>query len=87
MRFRPIDYVDRLSPRALLLTCVEDDSVTPESHAIELFERAGQPKRLVRQSGTTHYASYQDNYAVLAAEIVDWFDMHLDGSLVQVRDG
>ena len=33
MHYRPIDVVHRLAPRGLLLTCVEDDSVTPEDHA------------------------------------------------------
>lgn len=77
MRYRPIDHVARLSPRALLLTAVEGDSVTPEDHAQRLYDRAGEPKRLILQRGTTHYRSYTENYEFLANEIVDWFDRHL----------
>jgi dipeptidyl aminopeptidase/acylaminoacyl peptidase len=77
MRYRPIDHVARLSPRAILLTSVVDDAVTPEDHAVALYEAAGPPKRLVRQVGTTHYRSYTDNYEALAAELVGWYDRHL----------
>ena len=44
MRYRPIDFVHRIAPRALLMTCVEDDVVTPEDHAVALYERAGPPR-------------------------------------------
>jgi dipeptidyl aminopeptidase/acylaminoacyl peptidase len=78
MRYRPLTYVSRLSPRAaLLLTSVENDSVTPEDHANLLYEAAGPPKRLIRQTGTTHYRSYTDNYEMLSDEIVSWFDRYL----------
>jgi dipeptidyl aminopeptidase/acylaminoacyl peptidase len=86
MRFRPIDHVARLSPRALLLTCVANDSVTPEDHAQRLYEAAGPPKRLIRQTGTTHYASYTENYEMLARELVAWYDRHMAGSLVDTRE-
>jgi dipeptidyl aminopeptidase/acylaminoacyl peptidase len=86
MQYRPIDHVARLAPRGLLLTSVEDDAVTPEAHAQRLYEAAGEPKRLVRQTGTTHYRSYVDNYEVLAAEIVGWYDRHLTASAIQTRE-
>jgi uncharacterized protein len=77
MRYRPIDFVHRIAPRALLLTSVEDDVVTPEDHALALYERAGPPKKLIRQSETSHYRSYTENYPVLMAQIVDWYDRYL----------
>jgi dipeptidyl aminopeptidase/acylaminoacyl peptidase len=85
MRYRPIDHVAKLSPRALLITAVVDDSVTPEDHAQRLYEAAGPPKRLIRQVGTTHYRSYTDNYEVLAGEIVGWYDQHLRSTAIQAR--
>jgi uncharacterized protein len=44
MRYRPIDVVHRIAPRAVLITSVEDDVVTPEDHAVALYERAGPPR-------------------------------------------
>ena len=87
LRYRPIDVVDKLSPRAaLLMTSVVDDVVTPADHAQALYDRAGAPKKLVYQTDTTHYRSYTQNYAVLMQIIVDWYDRYLkpDGP-IQVR--
>ena len=39
--YRPIDVVDRIAPRALMLIGVENDATTPEDHAFALYERAG----------------------------------------------
>ena len=87
MRYRPIDVVDRIAPRALLLISVADDAVTPDEHATALFERAGSPKRLVRQLGTTHYESYTKNLDVLSREIVAWYDEHLGTATLETFDG
>lgn len=87
LRYRPIDVVDKLSPRAaLLMTSVSDDVVTPADHAQALYDRAGAPKKLVYQRDTTHYRSYTQNYAVLMQIIVDWYDRYLkpDGP-IEVR--
>ena len=87
MRYRPIDVVDRIAPRGLLLISVADDAVTPDEHATALFERAGSPKRLVRQHDTTHYESYTKNFDVLSREIVAWYDEHLGPAAIETLDG
>jgi dipeptidyl aminopeptidase/acylaminoacyl peptidase len=86
MRCRPIDVVHRLAPRALLITSVEDDVVTPDDHAIALYERAGAPKKLIRQSETTHYRSYTENYAAIMPQIVDWYDRYLKYTPLESRE-
>ena len=86
MRYRPIDVVHRIAPRAVLITSVEDDVVTPEDHAVALYERAGAPKKLIRQRDTTHYRSYTENYAVLLPQILDWYDRHLRYESVESRE-
>lgn len=86
MRYRPIDVVHRIAPRALLITSVADDVVTPEEHALALYERAGPPKKLIRQSETSHYRSYTENYPVLLPQIVDWYDRYLKYSPVASQE-
>jgi alpha/beta superfamily hydrolase len=73
MRYRPIDAIGRIAPRAVLLTCIENDDVTPDAHAIAMYERAGSPKKLVRQLNVPHYASYSRNRDLLVGEFVDWY--------------
>lgn len=79
--FRPIDIAGRLGECALLLTCVEDDVVTPEHHARELFAAAAPPKQLLIQRGVTHYNAYSVNYGFLMAHFVDWYDKHLQAGV------
>lgn len=81
--YRPLDFADRIAPRALMLIAVENDATTPEDHAWALYERAGQPKCLVIQRHTTHYAAYAQYRDLVTPLIVDWFRRYLaSGDLV-----
>lgn len=86
MDYRPIDVVDRIAPRALMLIAVEHDGVTPEDHAVALYERAGSPKRLVMQTGATHYGAYAQYRDVVNPLIVEWYRRYLARGEVMVRE-
>ena len=79
IRYRPIDAVGRIAPRATMIVAVEDDEVTPTDHALALFEAAGEPKRLVLQRGTTHYRAYADYRHLVLPMMVRWFERHVLG--------
>jgi pimeloyl-ACP methyl ester carboxylesterase len=85
--YRPIDVVDRIAPRAAMFICVEHDATTPEDHSFALYEKAGGPKRLVVQTGTTHYASYAQYRDIVAPLIAEWFECHLRSGEVRVHEG
>lgn len=84
--YRPIDVVHRIAPRALLITSIENDVVTPEWHAEALYAKAGRPKKLVRQTGVKHYQAYAQNYDVLLSQFVDWYDRYLVHSAISARE-
>ena len=84
MAYKPIDVVAQISPRALMIIAVENDATTPTDHAIDLYERAGAPKRLVMQRHTTHYAAYAQYGDEVVPSIVEWFDQHLRRSSLEV---
>jgi hypothetical protein len=84
--YRPIDVVDRISPRAAMFICVEGDATTPEDHSYDLYEKAGSPKRLVVQAGTTHYAAYAQYGDIIAPLIADWFRRYLCHGDVTVHE-
>jgi dipeptidyl aminopeptidase/acylaminoacyl peptidase len=86
LEYRPIDAVDRISPRAAMFICVENDATTPEDHSYALYERAGPPKRLVVQTGTTHYAAYAQYREVVAPLIAEWFERYLTAGDVHVHE-
>ncbi|HEX7197365.1 MAG TPA: alpha/beta fold hydrolase [Candidatus Limnocylindria bacterium] len=84
--YRPIDVVAAIAPRALMLICTEGDAVTPEEHALGLYKRAAGPKRLVVQTGTTHYAAYEYYGGVVNPLIVEWFERYLVAGEVLVHE-
>lgn len=84
--YRPLDVVDRIAPRGLMLIAVENDATTPEDHAYALYDRAGQPKRLVIQTGTSHYAAYEHYRDVVNPLIVEWFERYLVSGEVLVHE-
>jgi len=69
-----------------MLICVENDATTPEDHAYTLYEAAGAPKRLVVQTGTTHYAAYAQYRDVVNPLIVDWLCRYVTATEVIVRE-
>jgi hypothetical protein len=79
LRYRPIDYVEKISPRPLLLISLNRDVVTPADLCAELlFSKAKPPKTLVRQNeAITHYRSYEQNIDVIGPVIVNFFAEHL----------
>jgi len=85
--YRPIDVVGRIAPRAVMIIAVENDATTPEDHSYALYERAGSPKRLVVQTGTTHYAAYAQYRDVVNPMIVEWFERHVVTGEVLVHEG
>jgi dipeptidyl aminopeptidase/acylaminoacyl peptidase len=50
----PIHWVDRISPRPLLLLHGDQDDIVPLEHAHRLLERAGEPKQLLVLHGAGH---------------------------------
>ena len=62
----PIDYIDKITPKPLLLVHGDQDDVVPVAHAGKLFEKAGQPKDLAILPGAGHRLR-QDQRAIDAA--------------------
>ena len=84
--YRPIDLIERIAPRAVMLIAVEKDATTPEDHSYAMYDRAGSPKRLVVQTGTTHYAAYAQYQSIVNPMIVEWFRRHLVNGEVIVHE-
>lgn len=70
LRYRPLAEAERAS--RLLVSVVAGDAVTPEDHAVALYERAREPKRLLRLHGTSHYEANTRCIGILAREFTGW---------------
>jgi fermentation-respiration switch protein FrsA (DUF1100 family) len=67
----PLDAVAGIAPGPVLIVHGDADDVVPYAHAEMLFEKAGEPKELVRISGGGHQLR-KDPRAVDA--VVDWLE-------------
>lgn len=77
--YRPIDIVDKIAPRALMLIAAEQDDLCKIEGYRDLFERAGEPKRFVSYP-IQHYDIYQPDWVKRSAtDALEWFDQHLKG--------
>jgi len=74
--YEPGMWVDRVSPRPLLMVVPTGDVLTPSTDALAAYERALHPKRLVTVPGG-HYAVYEDQFDVTSSAAIAWFDEHL----------
>jgi hypothetical protein len=79
MAYKPIDVVDRIAPRSLMIVAVDGDTVTPTDHATGLYRGARAPKRLVMQRDTTHYAAYDRYWEAVTPMMLDWLSRGLLG--------
>ncbi len=65
----PLKYVDGISPRPLLLVHGSDDETVPVDHAHSLYEKAGNPRKLIVVDGAGHRLRREDR--VINA-VLDW---------------
>ena len=77
LEYRPIDVVDRISPRPLLLIAAEQDQITLAEGYQALYERAREPKKLINLP-IQHYDIYHGHWLQESARhAVEWFDSYL----------
>ena len=77
LEYRPLDVVDKISPRALLLLAAEHDTVCPPVGYQKLYECAGEPKKLLTYP-ISHYDIYEGTWFEESSnQAVAWFDAYL----------
>jgi dipeptidyl aminopeptidase/acylaminoacyl peptidase len=73
LEYKPINVVDKISPRPLLLIGARDDDTCPIEGYEKLYERAGEPKKLVVLP-ITHYEIYSGKWFDESARLArEWF--------------
>lgn len=65
----PRDYVGEISPRPLLIVHRRNDFLVPVQHAYDLYEKAGDPKKLVIVEGRMHSVTEE-----MIRLTIDWFN-------------
>jgi fermentation-respiration switch protein FrsA (DUF1100 family) len=81
--FDPIEVVERISPRPLLIMHGTDDDVVPVASAHALFERAGEPKELWLIDGLKHVQAIDRAYPAFRQRVLEFFERYLAGENAQ----
>jgi len=66
----PVNYVEKIAPRPLLLIHSDDDETVAISHAYRLYEQAGEPKKFVQLDGAGHKLRHDDR---VFDTFIEWF--------------
>ena len=76
--FHPEWVVDRIAPRPILFITTDDDRLVPPEESRALYEKAGEPKKLVVLEGYGHYEVYAEPaFGEVMRETVAWLGEHL----------
>jgi pimeloyl-ACP methyl ester carboxylesterase len=74
--YEPGLYIRHVSPTPLLLIVDTADSLAPADLALDAYERALHPKKLVLLNGG-HFAAYIEDFPAASVAARDWFVQHL----------
>jgi hypothetical protein len=78
LQFHPEWVVDKIAPRPLLLIAAGDDRLVPPEDCKSLYEKAGEPKKMVVLPGIGHYEVYaKPAFDDVMRETVAWLAEHL----------
>ena len=78
LAFHPEWVVDRIAPRPVLFIATDDDRLVPPEESHALYDKAGEPKKLVVLEGYGHYEVYAEPAFGEVMEVtLAWFAEHL----------
>jgi fermentation-respiration switch protein FrsA (DUF1100 family) len=76
MEYEPGVCIERIGPTPLLMMVAADDHLTPADLALEAYQQAREPKKLVLLSGG-HFDAYVEDFDAASGAARDWFLDHL----------
>ena len=74
--YGPASYVRFISPTPLLMVVALGDVLTVADLALDAYEQALEPKKLIALSGG-HFDAYVKDFDAASKPAVDWFTQHL----------
>jgi len=76
--FNPEDVIGRIAPRPVLFVTTDDDRLVPPEESVEMYTRAGEPKKLVVLRGYGHYEVYAEPaFSEVMQAALAWYRQHL----------
>lgn len=78
IEYSPATYIARIAPTPFLMMVAENDVLTPTDVAINAFENAREPKKLVILPGG-HFDAYVSGFAQSSGSAISWYKQWLMG--------
>ena len=70
--------VDKIAPRPVLFITTDDDRLVPPEESESLYEKAGEPKKLITLQGYGHYEVYvEPAFSEVMTPTVEWFQNYM----------
>jgi pimeloyl-ACP methyl ester carboxylesterase len=74
LQFHAEWVVDKIAPRPVLFITTDDDRLVPPEESESLYEKAGEPKKLITLQGYGHYEVYvEPAFSEVMTPTVEWF--------------
>ena len=78
LTFNPEWVVDKIAPRAALFITSDQDRLVPPEESVALYERAGEPRKLVILKGYGHYEVYSEPaFSEVMRETIAWYQRYV----------
>ena len=78
LSFNPEWVVDRIAPRPILFIATDNDRLVPPEESVQLYERAGEPKKLLVLKGYGHYEVYAEPaFSEVMQAALAWYQEHM----------
>ena len=78
LEFAPEWVVDKIAPRPILFVTTDNDRLVPPEESVQLYTRAGEPKRLVVLKGYGHYEVYAEPaFGEVMRAALAWYRQYL----------
>ncbi len=77
--YEPGAHIERISPTPLMMIVASNDVITPTDLALDAYNRALEPKKLVLLPGG-HFDAYTTEFDLAASSARDWLSHHLSAS-------
>jgi len=78
LQFKPETVVAGITPRAAMWIRAGNDALVPIEESQRMYDRAGEPKKLVTIEGKAHEELYfDDGFEMVMRHSTDWFNEHL----------
>ena len=82
LQFHAEWVVDKIAPRPVLFITTDDDRLVPPEESESLYEKAGEPKKLITLQGYGHYEVYvEPAFSEVMTPTVEWFQSYMPATL------